>query len=180
LSCHIREVQIADAEQIAEMYGYYVKNTTATFEIDPPAVQEIIRRIRQVQKSHTWLVADDRGVILGYAYGWMFKQRAAYVHSTEVTVYVDPHQCGTGIGSQLFERLIERLQSLGYVQAIGGIALPNPASVKLHEKFGFQKVAHFEKVGYKLGKWIDVGYWQKQMNPVSEIQKGIRLEGNEP
>jgi L-amino acid N-acyltransferase YncA len=163
----VRDAQITDAESIARIYAHYVRNTTATFELEPPEPDEMARRIGRVIAKHAWLVAQDEGKALGYAYGSSFRERAAYLHSTEVTVYVEQGHCGRGIGGTLFEALLSRLQALGYVQAIGGIALPNPASVRLHERFGFEKTAHLRCVGYKLGKWIDVGYWQKQINPLS-------------
>jgi phosphinothricin acetyltransferase len=165
-SPHIRDASVADAERICEIYSHYVLNTTVTFEIEPPAPEEMVRRIERVLEKHTWLVAEDGGIVRGYAYGSTFKERAAYAHSTEVTVYLDKDSCGMGIGSMLFGRLLDRLQSLGTVHAIGGIALPNQASVKLHESFGFRQVAHFHQIGFKLGQWIDVGYWQKQLNPL--------------
>ncbi|HEX9933914.1 MAG TPA: GNAT family N-acetyltransferase [bacterium] len=166
----VRDVQTADAERICEIYGHYVLHTTATFEIAPPGTEEMIRRIRRVLEKHAWLVAEEGGIVIGYAYGSTFKERAAYAYSTEVTVYVDENRRGGGVGKLLFGRLLDRLQSLGLVQAIGGIALPNPASVRLHERFGFEKVAHLRRVGYKLGRWIDVGYWQKQINPFSAAE----------
>lgn len=161
----IRDANEADAARIAEIYGHYVQNTTVTFEIVPPTTEEIARRIRDVQEKHVWLLAEEKGTVLGYAYAASFKERAAYRFSAEITVYVDIHHSGKGIGSALLEELLERLRHLGFVHAIGVIALPNPGSVRLHEKFGFKKAAHFSGLGYKLGNWIDVGYWQKQIQP---------------
>ncbi len=161
----IRDATEGDAFRIAEIYGHYVRNTTVTFEIVPPTPDEIAERIRDVRGKHAWLLAEEGGTVLGYAYATFFKKRAAYRFSAEVTVYVDVNHIGKGIGRALLGELLERLRQLGYVHALGCIALPNPGSVKLHEKYGFDKVAHFKQLGYKLGKWIDVGYWQKQINP---------------
>jgi L-amino acid N-acyltransferase YncA len=162
----IRDAAETDAARIAEIYAHYVLKTTATFEIEPPAPDEMARRIGRVLEKHAWLVAEENGTVRGYSYGSTFKERAAYIHSTEVTVYIDKDFCGRGMGRHLCGKLLERLQALGYIQAIAGIALPNPASVRLHERFGFKKVAHFKQVGCKLDRWIDLGYWQKQLNPL--------------
>lgn len=161
----LRNATKKDSVRLAEIYSHYVQNTTVTFETDPPTAEEMSKRIGRFQKTHAWLVAEVDGVVQGYAYGSPFKERAAYRYSAELTVYVDKDHCCKGIGKELFGELLGHLRLSGYVQAIGGIALPNPASVRLHEQFGFEKVANFKQVGFKLGKWIDVGYWQKQIRP---------------
>ncbi len=166
-SAVIRDASAADAERICEIYAHYVLNATATFELEPPSTDEMVLRMRRVLEKHAWLAAEREGTVLGYAYGSPFRERAAYAHSTEVTVYMDVDFCGRGLGRLLYERLLARLRSMGYVQAIGCIALPNPGSVKLHESLGFEKAAHLKQVGFKFGQWIDVGYWQKQ---IGEIQ----------
>ncbi len=108
-----------------------------------------------------WLVAEnDSGVVVGYAYASKWKGRCAYRHSAEVTVYLAPDAAAQGVGTRLYEALFSELRDRGIHTAIGGIALPNPPSVALHEKFGMKKVAHFAEVGHKFDRWIDVGYWQ--------------------
>jgi L-amino acid N-acyltransferase YncA len=162
----IRDASAADAERICGIYAPYVLKATATFELEPPSAGEMVLRMQRVKEKHAWLVAEEEGTVLGYAYGSPVRDRAAYAHSTEVTVYVDVDFCGRGLGRLLYEKLLARLRSLGYVQAIGCIALPNPGSVRLHESFGFKKAAHLKQVGYKFGRWIDVEYWQKQIGDI--------------
>jgi phosphinothricin acetyltransferase len=108
-----------------------------------------------------WLVGEQEGAVVGYACATPWKGRSAYRFTVEVSVYLDPSCTGRGWGTRLYERLFERLARRGIHAAIGGIALPNDASVALHEKLGMAKVAHFRETGFKLGRWIDVGYWQR-------------------
>jgi phosphinothricin acetyltransferase len=113
--------------------------------------------------SLPWLVAEMAGRTVGYALARPWKERSGYRFSVEVAVYVVPELAGRGVGTLLYSRLFEELAGRGVHAVIGGIALPNEASVALHEKFGMRKVAHFEQVGYKFGRWIDVGYWQRTL-----------------
>lgn len=158
----IRAAESRDAQAIADIYNPYVTESTITFEEIAVYPDEIARRIEATQ-SHSlpYLVAEEDGAIIGYAYANPWKQqRTAYRFSVEITVYVK-QGCGKrGIGSALYTRLFDLLRASGIRSAIGGIALPNDASVALHEKMGLSKVAHFREVGFKHGRWIDVGYWQ--------------------
>lgn len=157
----IRPVEPEDAARIAEIYNHYIVDTIVTFELDPVAPEEIGRRIREITPDYPYLVVEDNtGKVDGYAYASRFREREAYRHTAEVTIYLDKDRTSAGIGSPLFAELLVRLRKTDTVALIGAIALPNEPSVRLHEKFGFRKVAHLEKVGYKFGKWIDVGYWQ--------------------
>jgi phosphinothricin acetyltransferase len=158
----VRRVAASDAEEIARIYNYYVAETIVTFEEEPVAAAEIARRIGEVAETRLpWLVAERAGAVVGYAYATRWRPRRGYRFSSEVTVYVAPEECGRGIGTTLYAALLESLRASGDVHAaMGGIALPNDASIALHEKFGFRKVAHFEHAGCKFGRWIDVGYWQ--------------------
>ncbi len=125
---------------------------------------EMARRIEDVQSaSLPWLVAEEGSQILGYAYATQWRARSAYRFSVEITVYLAPEYTGRGIGSKLYGQLFPILQARGIHAVMGGIALPNEASVALHEKFGLRKVAHFEQVGFKFNQWIDVGYWQRML-----------------
>jgi L-amino acid N-acyltransferase YncA len=158
----VRAGAAEDAEAVAAIYNHYVTNTVVTFEEEAVSPAEISRRIAEVQAgSLPFLVAERASAVVGYAYASRWRPRRAYRFSTEVTVYVDAAQGGQGIGSALYTRLLAQLRDGGIHAAMGGIALPNEASVRLHEKFDFKKVAHFEAVGFKLDRWIDVGYWQR-------------------
>jgi phosphinothricin acetyltransferase len=158
----IRAATIADAEAVAEIYNHYVTKTAVTFEEEEVSPSEIAQRFKAVwSASLPWLVAEVNGQVTGYAYASMWHGRSAYRFSTEVTVYLAPAHAGRGIGSRLYGRLFPILRDRGVHAVIGGIALPNEASVALHEKFGLEKVAHFKEVGYKFDRWIDVGYWQR-------------------
>lgn len=157
----IRPAKPADAESIASVYNYYVTDTVVTFEEEPVASDEMLRRIEEIQAaSLPWLVAERKGVVVGYAYATKWRLRWGYRFASEVTVYVASDQGRRGIGSRLYGPLLGALRERQFHAAMGGIALPNDASVALHEKFGFKKVAHFDQVGFKFNRWIDVGYWQ--------------------
>jgi phosphinothricin acetyltransferase len=157
----IRNATLEDAAAIAGIYNPYVANTCITFETDAVSEDEMRQRIGEAGDARLpWLVAIDDGVIVGYAYASKWKGRCAYRHSVESTVYLDPSSKGKGIGRALYAALLERLRERGTHAIIGGIALPNQASIALHERLGFEKVAHFRQVGFKQDRWIDVGYWQ--------------------
>jgi phosphinothricin acetyltransferase len=158
----VRAAASADAEAVAAIYNHFVLRTIVTFEEEPVSPAEIARRMDDVREAFLpWLVAERAGAVVGYAYATAWRVRRGYRYSTEVTVYVAPGAGGLGIGSLLYADLIPALDERGIHTAMGGIALPNDASVALHEKFGFKKVAHFEQVGVKFDRWIDVGYWQR-------------------
>lgn len=156
----IRDVKLEDAPQIAEIYNYYIQKTHHTFETDALSSEEIEKRIKQVNEDYPYLVADEGGEIFGYAYASKFKLREAYDFSVEVSIYVKHERKKRGTGTMLYEDLFDELEDSDVHAIIAGIALPNDGSVKFHEKLGFEKVAHFKEVGYKLGRWIDVGYWE--------------------
>jgi len=160
----IRACEVKDAPKICEIYNYYVENTVITFEEIPVDTATMVERIESYTKLYPWYVCEVDGVIVGYAYATKWKERVAYKKSAEVTVYVKNEQGGKGFGKALYSALIESLKTNGCHVVLGGIALPNDASVGLHESFGFKKVAHFEEVGFKIGRWVDVGYWQKIIN----------------
>lgn len=157
----IRKAAIKDAAAIAKIYNYYIKHTPITFEIKTIKTAEIAKRMKGHSKKYIWLVGVVDGVIIGYAYSSEFQERAAYKHSQELTVYLHKDHFGKGYGTLLYKKLIALVKKTDCAVMIGGIGLPNKGSVRLHEKLGFKKVAHFKKVGRKFGKWIDVGYWEK-------------------
>ena len=162
----IRPVKKADAESVANIYNYYVLNSIATFEEETISAKEIESRIvKSASENLPWLVAEDgAGEVIGYAYAGNWSGRCAYKHSVEISVYLSHTVMSQGWGTRLYEALFASLKELPIHVVIGGIALPNEESVALHEKFGMQKVAHFNEVGFKFEKWIDVGYWQVTIN----------------
>lgn len=161
----IRKVKQSDSSEIARIYNHYIKNTIITFEEQEVSQDDISNRIENVlSEPLPWIVAESENNIAGYAYATKWKARSAYRFSVESTVYIDQNSVGKGIGSLLYKELLLKLKDSGIHVVIGGIALPNPSSIALHEKFGFKKVAQFKEVGIKFSKWIDVGYWQLQFN----------------
>jgi phosphinothricin acetyltransferase len=156
----LRACETTDAGPIAAIYNHYVRDTVVTFEETPVSTEEMAARIAKLAPRCPWLVAEDGGVIVGYAYATPWKERSAYRFSVESTVYCAPGHLRRGTGTKLYRGLIAELKARNFHSAVGGIALPNPASIALHEKVGFRKVAHFAEVGFKLGRWVDVGYWQ--------------------
>ena len=157
----IRKAVTDDAPGVAEIYNHYIRNTHHTFDTETFSKEMAAARIVAVSKRYPFLVADIDGEVAGYAYAVRFKLREAYEHSAEVSVYVRNDAKHRGIGTNLYTKLFEELEDTHVHAIIAGIALPNDSSIKFHEKLGFEKVAQFREVGYKLGRWIDVGYWEK-------------------
>jgi L-amino acid N-acyltransferase YncA len=158
---NIRSATLGDSGQIAEIYNYYIQTSHATFELEAIDSAEMESRIRQtLEKNYPFFVSEESEEILGYAYGRTFRPRPAYRHSIEVSVYIKNGEEGKGIGTGLYKKLFAEILQRDFHAIIGGIALPNDPSIQLHEKFGFEKVAHFREVGFKFGRWIDVGYWE--------------------
>jgi phosphinothricin acetyltransferase len=161
----IRAATTADAGGIASIYNHYITDTIVTFEEVPVSADEMARRIAEVETDQLpWLVAIESGRVVGYAYASKWKRRVGYRTSVETTVYLADGHGGKGIGSKLYTELFSIIEAKGFHSAIGGIALPNDASVALHEKFGMKRVALFREVGIKFGQWVDVGYWQRLMD----------------
>ena len=157
----IRRANTADAAAIASIYNHYVQTSTITFEEDLVDTKSMAARIEAVQAMNMpWYVAVERRVTFGYAYAIPWRQRAAYRFASEATVYVAAGRSGRGVGTALYGSLLPALRGLGLHTVLAGIALPNDASVSLHERFGFRKVAHLSEVGFKMQQWVDVGYWQ--------------------
>jgi len=153
-----------DAEAISHIYNHYITNTVITFEEEVVSRDDIANRIKTtLADGLPWLIAEEDHIVLGYAYATPWKSRRAYQFSVETSVYLDQSASRKGWGSQLYQALFTELQKTKVRTVIGGIALPNPASIALHEKLGMHKSAHFSDVGYKFNQWIDVGYWQKSL-----------------
>lgn len=160
----VRPATGADGDGVATVYNHYVRETTITFEEAEVSAQEIARRIQEVgAASLPWLVAEQDGRVLGYAYAARWHSRSAYRFSAEITVYVEAAERRTSVGTRLYQRLFPLLRAAGIRAVMAGIALPNEPSVAFHERFGLSKVAHFKEVGFKFNRWIDVGYWQRTL-----------------
>lgn len=160
----IRPATTADASGICAIYNPYVATTTISFEEDLVSEDDMARRIADVNAAGLpWLVLTLDGKLAGYAYATKWRARAAYRHSVESSVYLDPDLHGQGWGARLYRHLIDALRARELRTVIAGIAQPNDRSVALHERIGFRKVAHFSEVGFKFGRWIDVGYWQMNL-----------------
>ncbi|WP_374012737.1 arsinothricin resistance N-acetyltransferase ArsN1 family B [Pseudoxanthomonas koreensis] len=157
----VRTVKESDFTALARIYNHYVSTTVITFETEPVTEAEMAHRVSEaLATSLPWLVAEAAGCVVGYAYASKWKGRCAYRFSVEATIYLDASHTGKGVGSQLYKALIAAIRAASMHAVIGGIALPNEPSIGLHERLGFKKVAHFEQVGYKQDRWVDVGYWQ--------------------
>jgi len=157
----IRPALPADAQDIARIYNYYILNSVISFEEQVVTAQAMVERLNEVgAASLPWIVVERSGSVVGFAYASRWKDRSAYHYSVESTIYLESAVLGAGYGTQLYQSLLTELRRKEVHTVIGGVALPNPASIRLHEKLGFRKVAHFKEVGLKFGRWVDVGYWQ--------------------
>jgi phosphinothricin acetyltransferase len=165
----IRSASDADASAIASIYNHYVHTSTITFEEHAVADDAMAQRVVDVQSCNLpWLVYQCNGVLQGYAYAARWKPRSAYRYSVEITVYTAPGASGVGIGTALYAELFAQLKFKGVHAAVGGIALPNAASIALHEKFGMKKIGEFREIGFKQGQWLNVGYWQIVFDQITE------------
>lgn len=156
----IRIVKESDAKAIVDIYNTYILNTTFTFEEVVVTEEEIRARIQNTLKDWPWLVYEEDKKVLGYAYVRPWKERTCYRYTVEATIYFSSTGTGKGYAQELYQALIEEIKALNIHAILAGITLPNEKSICLHEKLGFEKVAHLKAVGYKFNKWIDVGYWE--------------------
>lgn len=157
----VRSATSADAEACRAIYAPFVTDSWVSFEEEVPSTEDMVARILANSASHAWLVAEQGGHIAGYSYGSAHRTREAYRLSCDVAVYVDPDFARRGMGRALYDTLLPALKIRGYHAAFAGIALPNPGSIGLHEVCGFTSVGVYREVGWKLGGWRDVGWWQK-------------------
>lgn len=170
----LRDATLDDAADITAIYNHYVANTTISFEEELVSVAAMRQRIAdQIDSGLPWLVATVDRAVAGYAYASKWRVRPAYRFAVESSVYLGTNYARQGLGMALYAQLIERLRTSGIHLVIGGNALPNPASVALHEKAGFRKVAHFSEVGRKFDHWIDVGYWQLTLHAEPDQCKAV-------
>ena len=176
----IRGASPADAGAIAAIYAPHVTDSVSSFELEPPSPAEYAKRMR-ARPRLPWLVAEESEAVVGFAYASQHRTRAAYRWSVDVSVYLGPDARGRGIGRALYERLIPEVRGLGYVCAFAGITLPNPASVGLHEAMGFTPVGIYRDVGFKLGAWRDVGWWQLRMcEPLADPDEPREWQPSDP
>jgi len=160
----IRSANLEDASDICRIYNFYVLNTIISFEEAPVSIDEMQQRILNTLKDYPWLVFIEMNEVVAYAYATQWKSRQAYKNTVESAIYVRQGFEGKGIGKMLYSELMQILKEKNFHAVLGGIALPNDRSIALHEKLGFQKVGQLKEVGFKFGKWIDVGYWEKLLN----------------
>jgi phosphinothricin acetyltransferase len=156
----IRPVTTNDAPALCGIYNYYIVNTVVTFEekeLSPPVIET---RIQDITGKYPWFVWEESGEILGYAYVHKWHERAAYRFSAEDSIYLRRDALGRGIGRRLLGRVIAELRKTDTHVLMSVITIPNERSVALHEKFGFKKAAEFHEIGYKMNRWLDVGYWE--------------------
>ena len=165
MPAYIRFAQQTDAPGILAIYGPYCESTRVSFEIVAPTTEQIQERIHRITADYPWLVAEFDGQVVGYVYASRHHERAAYRWSVDVAVYVSPGQQRRGVGRILYETLFSILREQGHFKAFAGITLPNAASVGLHESLGFRSAAVFRGVGHKFGHWLDVGWWQRELQP---------------
>jgi len=159
----IRVARREDAAQLGEIYAPNVTDAFISFETEAPTVDAMRARIEKTLRTHPWLVHEESGDILGYAYATKHRERAAYQWSVDVSCYVRERARGHGIGKALYAELLRLLEAQGFRNAYAGIALPNEASVRLHESVGFGPIGVYRGVGFKHGAWRDVGWWGRRL-----------------
>lgn len=160
----MRDATVADATACAAIYAPYVTDSAISFELEPPTVAEMAARIESALRTHAWLVAEEDGRVIGYAYAGPFKARPAYRWSCEVSIYLELGRRRTGLGRTLYADLLGRLAELGFRTAAAGMTLPNEASVGLHRAMGFEPVGVYREIGFKNGAWRDVAWTQRTLS----------------
>jgi len=160
----IRKASLADASALLEIYNYYVIHTTVTFDEAAVSLSDFTKKIDDILKAYPFFVFEENNEILGFTYASKFRPKPAYNYTVESTVYVKHGVHGKKIGTQLYATLIAALKEQKFKSVLGVLTIPNPASIKLHEKFGFTQVAHLKEVGFKFDTWLDVGIFQLKIN----------------
>lgn len=172
----LRLATTADAPAIAAIYAPIVRDSAISFEFDPPTAEEIGKRVESTLRFHPWLICDAGGGVEGYAYAGQHRTRAAYQWSADVSVYIHERCRGRGIGRALYTALLELLRLQGLFNAYAGITLPNAASVGLHEAVGFVPLGVYRAVGFKLGRWHDVGWWELPLLSRGDVLPTLPVE----
>lgn len=170
----IRLAKPSDARSLLDIYAPYVENTAITFEYEVPTIEDFAIRIEKTLEKYPYLVAEEDGVVLGYAYASTYYARAAYDWAVELSVYVSQDAREKGVGSKLYDALEEMLEKMGYIHFLACISLPNEASLALHRKRGYQQVAHFPKIGYKFNRWHDIVWLQKSLDKEARLIKLLK------
>jgi L-amino acid N-acyltransferase YncA len=168
VSPKVRDASARDAEACAAIYAPYVTDTAISFETEPPTPAEMAERIAAAQRTHAWLVLEDDGRVVGYAYGGQHRARAAYRWACDVSVYLERGRRRTGGGRALYQALFVRLAERGFRTALAGMTLPNDASVGLHRAMGFEPVGTYRRIGWKHGVWHDVAWAQRAIATADE------------
>ena len=161
----IRVAQLDDAADILAIYAPYCTSSNVTFETSPPTIEEMVDRISRIATTYPWLVAEADGRVVGYVYATRFRERVAYRWTVEVAVYIASSHKRCGLAQALYTSLFSILRTQGFSKVVAGITVPNPASVALHERMGFHPTGFFPGVGHKDGEWLDVGWWQLELQP---------------
>lgn len=163
----IRLASVKDAKEILEIYAPYIKETVVTFEYQVPSLEDFCHRMERIQAKYPWLVWEEDGVLLGYAYAGDFAVRTAFSWSCELSVYLRMDARGKGIGRRLYEALMALLKEMGYCNVYALICVPNAASESLHRSLGFVEEGRLQRIGYKFERWLDLSYQSKclQENP---------------
>jgi L-amino acid N-acyltransferase YncA len=160
----IRDAVESDAAAIATIYAHHVLHGTATYDVDPPASEDLLAKVRHVQAAGwPFIVVEDGGEVAGYAYATQIRERAAYAWTAEDSVYVHPDRRGEGVGTALLEELCRRAEECGFRQMIGVIGGAEPASIRVHARCGFREVGRAYGVGWKNGRWLDNVYMQRAL-----------------
>ena len=170
----IRFAKPSDTRSLLDIYAPYVENTAITFEYEVPTIEDFAIRIEKTLEKYPYLVAEEDGVVVGYAYASTYYARAAYDWAVELSVYVSQDARGQGVGSKLYDALEEMLEQMGYIHFLACISLPNEASLALHRKRGYQQVAHFPKIGYKFECWHDIVWLQKSLDKEAKSIKFLK------
>jgi phosphinothricin acetyltransferase len=165
MNVKFRFAQPEDAAAIVSIYGPFCESSCVSFELVSPSEQQMRERITRIMSQHPWLVGELDGRVVGYAYATQHRERAAYRWAVDVAIYLAAEHHRQGWGRGLYDCLIAILAHQGFFKAIAGITLPNPSSVGLHEAIGFRPAAVFHGVGYKMGRWLDVGWWELEVKP---------------